>query len=77
VFSSNWKNIKNRRGEGGGGPNIVEKTHMCIMHGVHTSVNIKHEKYCVKSCKFISNRVKQCKCKKIHLYGFTQQCKIM
>jgi hypothetical protein len=25
VFSSNWKNIKNRRGEGGGEPNIVER----------------------------------------------------
>jgi hypothetical protein len=53
VFSSNWKNIKNRR-KGGGGtndylkififfknqkhqPNIVEITHLCIMHGVHTS----------------------------------------
>jgi hypothetical protein len=44
---------------------------------VTTSINIKHEKCCVKSCKFISNRVKQCKCKKIHLYGFMQLCKTM
>jgi len=29
---------KEPSGRGGGGPNIVEITHLCIMHGVHTSI---------------------------------------
>jgi len=62
MFSSNWKNIKNRR-EGGGTngclkkkvflknqkhqPNIVEITHLCIMHRVHTSsMKIIHSTLC-------------------------------
>lgn len=59
--------------------NFIDTLCKCkIFIYVHENINIKQEKCCVKSCKFISIHVKQRKCKKyiyMVLHSYVKQCK--